>query len=207
MSLTEENLQKYLPRYLSAENYETLLQELKAFPDNMDHRMYTAGLEQNIIYQGDGIKNLPVVNLMDIEHNSVKNIPCLVLSNTCDMDIANKRPFPASMMYTPIVNMRTYIENLTKYDISEQKIASHIEALKQQKLTQIMYLPANAPQIEESIVFLDRILHIDNRFVKRENLDDLRLFSLSDYGFYLLIFKLSVHFSRIQEKVNRGSIH
>ena len=94
MSLTEENLQKYLPRYLSAENYETLLQELKAFPDNMDHRMYTAGLEQNIIYQGDGIKNLPVVNLMDIEHNSVKNIPCLVLSNTCDMDIANKRPFP-----------------------------------------------------------------------------------------------------------------
>ncbi len=60
--------------------------------------------------------------------------------------------------------------------------------------------------MEDSIVFLDKIYHVDNRFINRDTLEDQRLFSLSDYGFYMLIFKLSVHFSRIQEKVNRGSI-
>lgn len=206
MTLSEESFEKFLPKYLSAENYETLLQELKAFPENLDSRIYTIDLEKEIIYQGDGMKNLPIVNLMDIDQG-VKRMPCLVLSNTCDMDVANKRFFPASMMYAPIVNMHKYTEILKKNGISERKIESHLENLKKQRLTQIMYLPAYAPQIEESVVFLDRILHIDNQFIKREDLNELRLFSLSDYGFYLLIFKLSVHFSRIQEKVNRGSIH
>ena len=65
-----------------------------------------------------------------------------------------------------------------------------------------MFLPKNK-NIEDSIIFLDRILHIDCRSVNRDTLKEQRLFSLSDYGFYLLIFKLSVHFSRIQEKVDR----
>lgn len=71
--------------------------------------------------------------------------------------------------------------------------------------TQIIFLPANS-QMEDSIVFLDKIYHVDNRFINRDTLEDQRLFSLSDYGFYMLIFKLSIHFSRIQEKVNRGCI-
>ena len=47
-------------------------------------------------------------------------------------------------------------------------------------------------------------MSVDNSYISREELNSKRLFSLSDYGFYMLLFKLSVHFSRIQEKVNRG---
>ena len=177
--ITEDELKKYLPKYLSEENYKTLLAELKSFPYNIDGRMYTSMLE--------------------------KNVSCLILSNTCDMDLSNSRMFPASIMYAPIINLTTYISVLQKQGVNSSKIENHISDLKQQKITQIIFLPANS-QMEDSIVFLDKIYHVDNRFINRDTLEDQRLFSLSDYGFYMLIFKLSIHFSRIQEKVNRGCI-
>ena len=161
--ITEDELKKYLPKYLSEENYKTLLAELKSFPYNIDGRMYTSMLDKNVIFQGDGLKKMPIIDLVNIERG-VKNVSCLILSNTCDMDLSNSRMFPASII-----------------------------------------LPANS-QMEDSIVFLDKIYHVDNRFINRDTLEDQRLFSLSDYGFYMLIFKLSIHFSRIQEKVNRGCI-
>ena len=108
-------------------------------------------------------------------------------------------------MYAPIINLTKYISVLQKQGINSNKIENHISNLKQQKITQRIFLPANS-QMEDSIVFLDRIHHVDNRFINRDTLENQRLFSLSDYGFYMLTFKLSVHFSRIQEKVNRSSI-
>ena len=50
------DLKKYLPKYLSEENYKTLLAELKSFPYNIDGRMYTSMLDKNVIFQGDGLK-------------------------------------------------------------------------------------------------------------------------------------------------------
>ena len=201
--ITEDELKKYLPKYLSEENYNNLLTELKSFPYNIDNRMYTYSLDNNIIYQGDGIKEMPIIDLANIG-KGVKITNCLILSNTCDMDIANNRLFPASIMYAPIINLANYISVLQKQGVDDTKIKNHVTNLKQQKITQIIYLPANS-RIDDSIVFLDRIQHIDNRYIDRNLLETKRLFSLSDYGFYMLIFKLSVHFSRIQEKVNRGS--
>ena len=190
--ITEDELKKYLPKYLSEENYKTLLAELKSFPYNIDGRMYTSMLDKNVIFQGDGLKKMPIIDLVNIERG-VKNVSCLILSNTCDMDLSNSRMFPASIMYAPIINLTRYISVLQKQGVNSSKIENHISDLKQQKM-------------EDSIVFLDKIYHVDNRFINRDTLEDQRLFSLSDYGFYMLIFKLSIHFSRIQEKVNRGSI-
>ena len=190
--ITEDELKKYLPKYLSEENYNTLLAELKSFPYNIDGRMYTSVLDKNVIFQGDGLKEMPIIDLANIERG-VKKVSCLILSNTCDMDLSNSRMFPASIMYAPIINLTKYISVLQKQGINSNKIENHISNLKQQKITQIIFL-------------LDRIHHVDNRFINRDTLENQRLFSLSDYGFYMLTFKLSVHFSRIQEKVNRSSI-
>ncbi len=47
----------------------------------------------------------------------------------------------------------------------------------------------------------------DDRTPDFEELENILLHSdLAENGFYMLIFKLSIHFSRIQEKVNRGCI-
>lgn len=100
--ITEDELKKYLPKYLSEENYKTLLAELKSFPYNIDGRMYTSMLDKNVIFQGDGLKKMPIIDLVNIERG-VKNVSCLILSNTCDMDLSNSRMFPASIMYAPII--------------------------------------------------------------------------------------------------------
>ena len=200
--ITNEELKKYLPKYQSEENYNNLLSELKSFPDNIDARMYTSFLNDEIIYQGDGIDNMPIIDLTQSSKES-QLAPALILSNTCDMDLSNNRMFPSSIMYAPIIKLSKYQSVLSQHCNDANKIDSHISNLKQQKITQIMYLPAKG-NMEESLVFLDRIFNINNKYIDRENLKNIRLFSFSDYGFYLLIFKLSVHFSRIQEKVNRG---
>lgn len=60
MNLNDISL--YLPKYLSVESTKELLKELDSFPDNIDKRFYS-NLEDEIIYQGDGIKDLLVVKL------------------------------------------------------------------------------------------------------------------------------------------------
>ncbi|MBR5603275.1 MAG: hypothetical protein IKW51_03580 [Bacteroidales bacterium] len=200
--MNEDDLKKYLPKYLSEENYQNLLNELKSFPDNINKKMYTSCLDNNIIFQGDGINNMPIIDLAK-EDKTIKSVPVLIMSNTCDMDLANERMYQTSIMYVPIIKLSKYRDVLYTYCNNTNKVDNHIDNLKQQKITQIMYLPA-IDTMEESLVFLDRVYNINNQYIDRSKLKDIRIFSFSDYGFYLFIFKLSVHFLRIQEKVNRG---
>lgn len=203
MTLDDE-IKIFLPKYLSADNYKTLIKELEDFPNNINSRMYTSIAEDNLLCQGDVIKDLPFTEIEHLERG-VKNRDCIVLSNTCDIDPRNKRPFNSRIMYAPLVKLTNYKKILIeKGDSSEQQINDHINSIKKQEISQILYLPeSNA--FDESIVFLDRIINIDNRAIDRMTLKDRRLVSLSDYGFYMLLFKISVHFSRLQENVVRGA--
>lgn len=199
-----EDVQKYLPKYLSEENYKTLLNELKNFPNNLDKRMYAIGSEKNVIYQGDGIKSFPYVDLQQIEKGK-KIINGIVLSNTCDIDLTNKRLYTQSILYAPICPLENYINMLETNKVNKNTIENQIKDIRNQHITSMFFLPKN-DNISDSIVFLDKILHLDNNYIDRNRLSEQRLFSLSDYGFYLLLFKLSVHFSRIQEHINRGHL-
>ena len=194
----------FLPKYLSEENYRDLLNELKSFPYNMDKRFYTTSLDKNILFQGDAYDSLPFADMANLNNGYMMNYG-LIISNTCDMDLSNKRPYPSSIMYAPILSFEKYIMYLRKKNISEESIKRNISDIREQRFTSIFYLPA-IYKVPESIVFLDRIFNIKNDYIDRKTLEKHRLFSLSDYGFYLLLFKLSVHFSRIRERVNRGHL-
>ena len=201
--MSDEEIKKYLPKYLSAESYEQLLNELKSFPENIDSRLFTSSLDEKYIYQGDGLLNMPTINLLSPEI-SKKETSCIVLSNTCDVSPDNKRFFTPAILYAPIITIKKYIDVMIAQKVPDEKIRNHINLLKQQKVTQLLYLPSteNCP---ESIVFLDRIFNVDLKYISQEDISKRRLFSLSNYGFYILLFKLSVHFSRIQEKVDRNN--
>lgn len=199
-----DDLRVYLPKYLSAENYDQLVSQLRDFPANIDKRMYTVGLEPNIIYQGDALDDMPVVNIDNIQLG-VKKCPCMIISNTCDMDLSNKRLYPTTIMYTPLFRLENYVKVLKQYGASEEKIKNHLLDVKSQKISSMFYLPSIG-DLGESVVFLDRILNVSQKFVDRDTVELRRRFSLSDYGFYLFVFKLSIHLSRIREGVNRGAI-
>jgi len=86
---------------------------------------------------------------------------------------------------------------------SRESIESHLESIRNQMITQIFYLPKGQKIEHESIVFLDRLNNCNNEIIDRERLQDIRLFTLSQYGHYLFVFKLSIHFTRIMEGVER----
>ena len=202
--LSLEEIKIYLPKYLSPESEENLFDQLKQFPENMDHRLYTNYLlEPEVIYQGDGIKGLLVVNLPDAQIRPARG---MILSNTCDVDERNKRLFPSSLVYAPIFNLEKYQKGLLTSEILKDagQIEDHIYAIKKQRITQIFYLPKGGALENESIVFLDRVNSCDNSFLSKVEIKDIRLFTLSNYGLYLFIFKLSVHFTRITEGIDRS---
>lgn len=198
-----DDLKIYLPKYLSEESENELFISLKDFPSNIDQRLYTNYLKSEpIIFQGDGLQSLLAINLPSTE---TKIVSGMVISNTCDIDPTNKRNFPSQIIYAPIIDFKKYSDSL-KQKLPAEKVYSHLEAIRKQFVTQIFYLPPLSDKLKESIVFLDRLHNIKNDYCDRSELDSSRIFTLSDYGNYLFLFKLSLHFTRIQDKVERKSI-
>ncbi len=196
-----EEVKKYLPQYLSAESTIALLEELEQFPENIDSRIYTTQiLNQDVIFQGDVITDLPIVNL---PAPTIHYAPCMILSNTCDNQPKETRYISRNLIYAPIVKLKKIIILLEANGIDNSKIETFVATVRKQYVTQLFYLPNGYGIEDESIVFLDRINSSDNTMIGK-NLKDIRILCLSDYGFYLLLFKLSVHFTRIQEKVDRN---
>ncbi len=200
-----EDLKIYLPKYLSPESEKGLFDELRQFPENIDDRLYLSPqyVKPDIVYQGDGIHGLLVVNLPETD---IKKAPGMIFSNTCDIDERNKRLFPSTLVYSPLFNLEKYKNGLIESKIKDPRsIEDHISLIKKQKIAQIFYLPKGGVLANESIVFFNRVNSCDNTFLEREKIKDMRLFTLSNYGLYLFIFKLSVHFTRITEGIDRSS--
>jgi hypothetical protein len=143
----EEDISQYLPKYLSPETEQKLLEDLADFPNNIDQRMYGfIGKEDSIVYQGDGLLKLPVLFL---PNPRIESKPALILSNTCDVDMDNERKYlPANIIYAPIIQLSKY-ESLLRNSgkISDDSITSHINDIKRQRITQIFYLPPNGSDL------------------------------------------------------------
>jgi len=197
-----DEIKKYLPKYLSQEATEKLFQDLKDFPENIHKRLYGDILEnENDIFQGDGIIDLPIVNLPD---ETVKNGRAIIVSNTCDISSDNKRILFPRIAYCPILKLSRFIEILKKREISDERITQLINTIKKQEISSVFYLPQGNQLEEEYIAILENINNCDVKVIQKEEVIKRRLFSLSNYGFYLFLFKLSIHFTRIREAVERG---
>lgn len=205
--ISVEEIQKYLPQYLSAPSLEVLFEDLKNFPNNLDKRLYSESLlGTEIIYQGDGLVGMLVINLPARDFHEM---PVMVLSNTCDINLENKRYFPSRIVYAPIFKLEKYRRMLvTEFvelgKIEMHAISAHIAHIRRQEVTQILYLPKSGNLTEDSIVFLDRLNNCPADLFDVDQIKARKLFSLSNYGLYLFLIKLSIHFTRIQEKVDRS---
>lgn len=65
-----EEIEKYLPKYLSAPKQKDLYAQLKDFPHNI-HKIYggRSGFENGIL-QSDIVQNIPFYNLPDINYKN-----------------------------------------------------------------------------------------------------------------------------------------
>ncbi len=205
MTVEADNLQKHLPSYLAEEDQRALLRELKATSEGGEVEYLLSSYRDDfneIMLQGDGWSGFQFFSFRSGERLTVRGI---VLSNSCDVDPENPRDAPTNVLFAPLVKLSAYEALLAKSNINAEKIRAKIAAIRAQKTTNIFYLPANGPLKDDHIVRLDET-HSMPAAAHAELAQKEKLFTLSNTGFYMLVFKLSVHFCRLQEKVNRNPI-
>lgn len=205
MTISFEEVKQHLPRYLSASSQHELFRDLKEFPNNMDRLYSNYSVADVKIYQGDGIDGFQVINLPDI---TIRNVPVMILSNTCDIDTENKRFFSSRVVYAPILQLEKYKvmlyeELVANSECKAEDIEGHIRMIKKQLVTQVLYLPKGYGIETDCVVFLDRLNNYPLDHISLEGLTKRRLFSLSNYGLYVFLIKLSIHFTRIRENIDR----
>jgi len=149
--------------------------------------------------QGDGWRGFQLLLFESGQRRSVRG---LILSNSCDVDPTNPREVPARVVFAPLVKLAAFKALLDVSGIGAERVAAKIEAIKAQKTTNIFYLPAGGPLEESYVVRFDEAQSMPVA-AHIESPDRQKLFTLSNTGFYMLVLKLSVHFCRLQERVNR----
>ena len=84
---------------------------------------------------------------------------------------------------------------------TDDQIQNIITDIKRQRVNKVFYIPPIQGRLEESIILFDDIHnHPLEDFMRQERMS---IFTLNQVWFYVLLLKLSIHFSRFQEGVQR----
>lgn len=202
MNFDVDHLQRHIPHYLTADDQQILIRELKAIADGESADYFLGPYQDSfrgVMLQGDGWRGF---QLYLFETGELRSVRGLVLSNSCDVDPANPRDLPARVIFAPLVRLAAYRAVLEASSISADRVSAKIAAIKAQKTTNIFYLPAGGPLGEDHVVRFDEA-HSMPVAAHAANGDREKLFTLSNTGFYMLVLKLSVHFCRLHEKISR----
>lgn len=202
MQFDPESLQQQIPYYLTAEDRQVLVHELRTISKGGAADYFLSPFRDCFkadMLQGDGWRGFQLFNFDTGERRSVQG---LVMSNSCDVDPVNPRDVPARVIFAPLFKLADYEELLRASGIDKRKVDEKIASIRAQKTTNLFFLPAGGPLAEDNVVRLD---HTHSMPVTAHvgAPDREKVFTLNNTGFYMLVFKLSVHFCRLHEKVNR----
>jgi hypothetical protein len=199
MVISADTIRDYLPYYLTDEAKVGIINELQKFHVGAMQYYLFNRYEQEML-QGDGWTRLHLRNFHTGERIFISGV---VLSNTCDVDLSNKRDLPVNIVFAPLVSVDAYIQSLTAAGVAKQSIDDKVAAMKRQEVTNVFYVPIGDGLVAEHIVLLDDI-HSMPAFVYEQEKDKGKIFTLSQAGFYLFILKLSIHFCRFHENLIRA---
>lgn len=203
MTFSPENLKNQIPYYLtSAPVQKELVANLEAIMGGAQTGYYLSASQDSFAderLQGDGWRGLP---LFSFESGEKKYVRGILLSNTCDVSPENDRTLPPKLVFAPIIRLSAVEARFATRGISPAQVADKVKAIKDQIATSIFYLPAGGPLEEDYVALLDDVHSVPVSAHENDNKE--KLFTLSMAGFYLFVFKLSVHFCRLQENVDRG---
>jgi hypothetical protein len=196
-----DEIRRQIPVYLSDSNKELLVAELEAISRGNRVRFTLASHEDTFksdMLQGDGWRGFV---LREFANGSKRLIRGIVISNSCDVSPENRRDLPTKVTFAPLLKLAGYLSLLRAAGLPEDKIESKATAIRQQKVTSIFYLPNGGALDDEYIVPFDDIHSMPlEAMVSHE-----KLFTLNPTGFYMLVLKLSVHYCRLHENVNRSA--
>lgn len=143
--------------------------------------------------QGDIVEAIPAcfIDETGAIRNTKKPMPALLLSNTCDMSVDNGNP--RKQVYT--------VAPLLLFD-EKRYNADKLRDIKNNSLSDILYLPSIPTLSGSYIAQLDRVCSVSSTYVHKVLATQKRL-SLSANGYYFFMAKLSLHLTRPENDVAR----
>lgn len=202
MTFDADALRQQIPYYLTAApERKVLVDELKKLIDGADSGYFIPtgydGYTTEML-QGDGWRGFQIYSFSSGNLNPARGI---VLSNSCDVSKENERVLPTKVTFAPIIKLSKIVERFEAKGLTGAKVSSRLNAIRAQQVTNMFFLPADGLLDEDYVALLDD-LHSMPIEVHDEAAE--KLFTLSMAGFYLFAFKLSVHFCRLHEDVDRS---
>jgi hypothetical protein len=195
--LSLEAIERNIPYYLTEDAKQGLVKALNAFPKDITY--YTLHRSDDLL-QGDCWTKFHLFNFATGERATVRGI---VLSNSCDVSPDNPRDFPPKIVFAPLMRLKDFTNLLKCTSVKQSKIDSIVASIRNQHITNIFYLPSGAVLDDEYIARLDDLHSMPVKYFI-DQIDKRKLCTLSTVGFYLFLFKLSVHFCRFKDEVDRA---
>ncbi|MGY6646896.1 MAG: hypothetical protein ACXIVD_16930 [Salinarimonas sp.] len=200
MALDVDQLKNQIPFYLTAEPAQKeLVQNLRALLRGARSGYYISSakdIDDDTMLQGDGWNGF---QLYSFQKGVKRSIQGIVLSNSCDISKNNRRDISPKIIFAPIIRLSSIETRLEQRGLCSENIENRITSITTQSVTNVFFLPSGGQLEHDSVVLLDDLHSMPvGSFV-----DGKKLFTLSMAGFYLFAFKLSVHFCRLHEQVDR----
>ena len=200
MTFDADQLKKQIPYYLTSDREQRdFAKNLGALNDGVKTGYYIPAARApnaDSMLQGDGWCGF---QLFSFETNKKRSVHGIVLSNSCDISRDNKRDYVPKIVFAPIVRLSAIEIRFKSLRIAGEVIRDKLDAIRKQSISNIFFLPSGGQLEHDHVVLLDDI----HSMPVSAHTGGKKLFTLSMAGFYLFAFKISVHFCRLQENVDR----
>lgn len=211
MNLRSYSLNELLPSYLTDTAKGRIQDALGQFSEDnsntIDYTGFYSYEKQALLIQSDVVHSIPGIDWDTNTKQFISGfIPAILISNSCDVSLENERSLNnKEALFAPIVPVKDYVELGNRKGYSNSQLDSFYTTLKKQAYTNLLYLPQNEINSQEYIVRLDKINWVPQTELMEiiHDLENKRFISLSDWGYYLFITKLSIHLCRVPEEIER----
>jgi hypothetical protein len=199
MALTEETIRDQIPFYLTQPQKQSLAAGLREFEQSSTISPFSISQYAYETLQGDGWSKFQIFNF---DTGVRRNVRGMVISNSCDIDPDNRRDLPSKITFVPLIQLGRLERMWLDSGLTAERLSQKLADIRAQRITDFFYIPQCGQLEEESVAILNDVHTMPlNAFLNSSQRQ--KLFTLSQVAFYLLLFKLSVHFCRMHENVSR----
>ena len=147
--------------------------------------------DSDILFQGDIVKSLPVLISLDRGKALKKELPALLLNNTCDLQVDNEKPRCEHVSFIPLLPFSEYISAF-------QNISNHERDARENVITHKFYISIPPNEERDYIADLGLISSVNSGFFHQELKKGgiKKVCSLSINGYYYFLAKLTLHLMR-----------
>lgn len=176
-----EDITAFLPEHI-----RKFSDQLRQFPLNYEKWVHATSLTERI-YQGDVLTLVPLVEINEEGNPERFDLPGMVISCTCDVqpgqgDVA---------LIAPVHDLEEY---RNKSELNGSALEDHIQALTENKISDLLFLPAGLG-LKASFIDFGSITSVSIEYIQ-SGTHNQRLTSLSMLGHYFFLMKLAYHFTR-----------